>query len=325
MSKKSNLIHIILAVVVVFVVAFTVIKFLNWGDYVNLDEIFKESTGKEYSDTFDRFIQLTDEHGILVPAREDDGETVIVAFGNAPFADDRNSKDSLAGLIADMTGATVYNCSVSGSYLASIPYKDNVSDPRNAFNFYWLCHFIKSEEAKQYYLSAVEEMGDSAPPDAMEVYNTLTAIDFDKVDVITIMYDGSDYLAGHPIYNSLDSMDIDCFTGNLEAGIGILKANFPHIRIIVMSPTYAFSDKIDEKTGKYMSSDMVRYGQDVLSTYVIRQYDSCFFSSVTYVDHLYGTITGANAEQYLIDNLHLNVEGRKKVAERFVQALTCFD
>lgn len=325
MGKKINLIHIVLVVVVVFVIAFTIIKFSNWGEYVDLDKIFSENSGKVYSDTLDTFSPLTDEHGVRIPAKEDDGETVIVAFGNAPFADDRNSKDSLAGLIEDMTGATVYNCSVSGSYLASIPYKDYVSDPRNAFNFYWLCHFITNDVVRQNYLSAMEEMGTAAPPDAMEVYNTLTSIDFEKVDVITIMYDGSDYLAGHLMYSDLNPEDIDCFTGNLEAGIGLLRENFPHIRIIVLSPTYAFSDKIDEKTGKYMSSDMVRYGQDVLSTYVIKQYDSCSSISVTFVDNLYGTVTGANAEQYLIDNLHLNVEGRKKVAARFVQALTYFD
>lgn len=325
MGKKINLIHIVPVAVVVFVIAFTVIKFSNWGEYIDLDEIFKENSGKEYSDTFDTFSPLTDKHGVRIPAKEDDGETVIVAFGNAPFADDRNSKDNLANLIADMTGATVYNCSLSGSYLAAIPYRDYASDPLNAFNFYWLCHLIRHEGVRQNYLSALKEMGTSAPPEAMEVYNTLTSIDFEKVDVITIMYDGSDYLAGHLMYSDLNPEDIDCFTGNLEAGIGILRENFPHIRIIVLSPTYAFSDKIDETTGKYMSSDMVRYGQDVLSTYVIKQYESCVNNSVTFVDNLYGTVTGANAEQYLIDNLHLNVEGRKKVAERFVQALTYFD
>lgn len=46
---------------------------------------------------------------------------------------------------------------------------------------------------------------------------------------------------------------------------------------------------------------------------------------VTFVDNLYGTVTEDNAQDYLIDHLHLNVAGRKKVAERFVYALNYFE
>ena len=54
----------------------------------------------------------------------------------------------------------------------------------------------------------------------------------------------------------------------------MLQDIYPHIRIIVMSPPYAFSDQLDEN-GDYISSDITRYGQDVLSTYVIKEYGSC--------------------------------------------------
>ena len=37
------------------------------------------------------------------------------------------------------------------------------------------------------------------------------------------------------------------------------------------------------------------------------------------------TIHEDNAREYLSDHIHLNVEGRKKVAERFVYALNYFD
>ena len=37
------------------------------------------------------------------------------------------------------------------------------------------------------------------------------------------------------------------------------------------------------------------------------------------------TIHEDNASEYLIDHVHLNVEGRKKVAQRFVDALYQFN
>ena len=139
------------------------------------------------------------------------------------------------------------------------------------------------------------------------------------MDVITLMYDGSDYLAGHNMYSDENPTDIQQFTGNMEAGIELIQQTYPHIRIIVMSPPYAYA--IDED-GNYVSSDMYRYNnQDVLSTYVIKQYGSAYTRGVTFVDHLYGTITESNADKYLTDNIHLNTEGRKLVAQRFVDAL----
>jgi len=80
-----------------------------------------------------------------------------------------------------------------------------------------------------------------------------------------------------------------------------------------------------DENGEYISSDQIRYAEDVFSTYVIKQYAACAENQVTFIDNLYGTITEDNAKDYLIDNIHLNVEGRKKIAERFIYALNYYD
>ena len=318
--------HIVLAAVSLLVIAVIAYKVVNWGEFVDLDEIFKDGSG-EYSDTFDSIIRLIDKNGIPIEPINDDGKTTIVAFGNAPFADDRNAKNNLANMIADKTGATVYNCSVSGSYLASLPYENNYETeaPINAFNFYWMCHLACDNLYDNNYRTALETLGDNAPPEAQEVYDTIKSINFNDVDVITIMYDASDYLAGHPMYSDDDFTDITQFTGNLEAGIQLLQETYPYIRIIVLSPAYAYSDVLDETTGKYISSDIMRYGHDVLSTYVIKQCTSCIRNRVTFVDNLYGTVTAENADACLTDYLHLNVTGREKIADRFIYALNYYN
>lgn len=319
-------VHIVLISVSLLVIAAIIYKVVNWGEFIDLNEIFKNGAG-EYSDTFDSIILLVDKSGTPIAPVSDDGKTTIVVFGNAPFADDRNSKDNTANMIADMTGATVYNCSVTGSYLASLPYEYNYETeaPINAFNFYWMCHLAVGSLVDQNYRTALETLGNNAPPEAQEVYDTIKSINFDEVDVVTVMYDASDYLAGHPMYNDEDFTDITQFTGNLEAGIQLLQETYPHIRIIVLSPAYAYSDVIDEETGKYVSSDITRYGQDVLSTYVLKQCASCIRNRVSFVDNLYGTVTAENADDCLTDYLHLNAAGRKKIADRFVYALNYYN
>ncbi len=310
-----NIHVLLLGMFVIFVVAI-IWKFSNWGTYVDISEIESDHSAG-YSDVLDHFLPLMDKEGNIVPTGKPEN---IVVFGNSPFADDRDSEDNLANLIAEATDAKVYNCSVSNSYLASQwPFFDADEKPMDAYCLYWLVTLGVNGANKAYYTNAAEKLGDAIPPDAQEVFDTLTSLDFNTVDTVVIMYDATDYLLGHEMYDDLNSTNITQFTGNLEAGIELLQMTYPHIRIIVLSPTYAYG--INEN-GEYVSGDIQRYGQDVLSTYVIKQGESCFSRSVSFVDNFYGTITEDNADEYLIDNLHLNVEGRKLIVERFMQALS---
>ncbi len=319
---KINIHIVLLAVFVLFVLAI-IFKFSTWGVHVDLDEIFKDGYGT-YDNSFDSILPLITADGD--PVYEYYGEgTNILFFGNAPLADDRDSEDNLVNMIQEKTGANVYNCSISGSYLASTDY-GVVPDvnPNDAFNFYWLCFLPLGDLMDQSYLTSVKELtaDGECPPEAMDVYNTLKTIDLNSIDVIALMYDGSDYLAGREMYSDGGDSDPITFTGNMLAGITMLQAEFPHIRFIVMSPTYAYG--LDED-GNYVSSDIQRYGQDVLSTYVIKQAELCSLYSLTYVDHLYGTVNANNAKEYLIDHIHLNPSGREAVANRFVDALTYYN
>lgn len=322
-SSRINMHIVFLIVFLLLIIALIVgvaYRFLHWGRNVDLDEFFKDGTGT-VDNTLDMILPLKDENENPL-YRTYGKDSTIVFFGNGPFADDRSSKDNLVNLIQEMTGATVYNCSVEGSYLAALNYYLEPKEyPMDIFNFYWLCHVAAGDEVDPIFLEGVKTLGASAPAETMDVYNTLNALDPNTVDVIAIMYDASDYLAGHSMFSLENSTDISTFTGNLEAGIGVLKDAFPNARIMVLSPAYAYG--IDEN-GKYVSSDIQRYGHDVLSTYVSLQSQSCYARGVTFVDNLYGTITEDNASEYLTDNLHLNLDGRKKIAQRFVDALNYF-
>lgn len=312
----SALIHIGFALIIFIILGLVFWRVMNFGTKKNIDDYESEFS----LEVLDSIMPLIPQEGVTV---KDDGKTTIVAFGNAPFADDRDSEDSLANIIQDMTGATVINCSVGDSYLAAdgATLSADIA-PMDAFNFYWLTTAFCLRNNDFVYQDIFNTLGDNMPEDGLEAYETLMDIDFNTVDVIVLMYDGNDYLAGHNMYSDQNDTDIQQFTGNMCAGIDLIKETYPHIRIIVMSPTYAFA--INEE-GEYVSSDKYRYGQDVLSTYVIKQFGYAYDRSVTFVDNLYGTIHEDNASQYLTDHLHLNVEGRKLVAERFVYALNYFD
>lgn len=303
--------HVLFALVLLVVVGLLGYRITHWGQRVSQSDIFKDGQGS-YDDSWDSILPLTDENGKMIV---NDASNIVV-FGNAPFADDRGSSDNLASLIAKETGATVYNCSISGSYLAAQHTNfDPTLAPMDAYCLYWLVNLAAGVPLDSYYNDAAEALGDKTPPEAEEVVNTVKTLDFNTIDTVAIMYDATDYLMGNAMYNDDNPTDPTQFTGNLEASIEVLQSLYPQIRIIVMSPTYAYA--IDED-GNYVSSDIYIYnGRDVLSTYVIKECYSANLHSVSFMDNLYGSITEDNAKEYLTDNLHLNVKGRKLIAKRF--------
>lgn len=315
--------HFALLATVIAVIGITAYRVTHWGSFISQEEIFEDGEGV-YVDNYDSIFPVEDEEGnILLPDHDGNGLSILV-LGNAPFADDTDSEDSLAAMVEELTGGTVINCAVSGSYMAAQwPYLSPKDAPMDVYTPYWLCALaiLDDKDLDRHYENAAEILGEERPPEADYVFETFSNIDLNTIDVVTFMYDASDYLMGHPMYSDENPTDVEQFTGNMEAAISILRENYPHLRIIVMSPTYAFA--IDDN-GEYISSDVKRYGWDVLSTYVIRQCFSCNSRGVTFVDNLYGTITEDNAAEYLTDNLHLNVEGRRLVAERFLYALNYF-
>lgn len=304
-------VHVFFALVMIIVIGLVAYRFTHWGQRVSQSDIFKDGQGS-YDDSWDSILPLTDENGQMVITDASN----IVLFGNAPFADDRDSSDSLANLIAKETGANVYNCSISGSYLAAQELNfDPTVAAMDAYCLYWLVSLATGAPIDNYYVQAAEHLGDKTPADAEEVINTLKTLDFNTIDTVAIMYDATDYLLGNPMYNDDNPTDPTQFTGNLEASLDVLQSLYPQIRIIVMSPTYAYA--VDEN-GDYVSSDMYIYNnRDVLSTYVIKECYSANVHSVSFMDNLYGSITEDNAKEYLTDNLHLNVKGRKLIAKRF--------
>ena len=315
--------HIVLLAVVVITVGIIIFKFSNWGQFI--DPSTNSGDPDDYqAENYDNILPLTDKSGNLIAPDLSDGLSIAV-FGNSPFADDRGSSDNLASMLAEMTGATVYNFSIGGSYLASTqahPYTD--VNPWDAFTFYWMAFLSTDIEVDDYVGQALNVLGDSAPSEIAEVHSLYSTVDFDKIDIIVVMYDAADYLMGHSMYNSDNPTDIQTFTGNLTAGLEMMQQYHPNTRIIVMSPPYAFSSERDEN-GNYVSSDIVKYNGSALSEFAIQEAYICGQMQITFVDNIYGTFNENNASDYLTDNLHLNAEGRRKVAEHLVEAINYYN
>ena len=313
--------HVFFAVFSLFIIVTLILFFKNWGVEIDQDYIDKNGVFDDGRDTFDVYAPLLDENGKVLANKS---PHTVLFFGNSPFADDRDSENNVVNLVAKKTGATVYNCSVAKSYLTatSKTLKYSISG-QDVYNFYWLCIYLTWDEELDYFDWLEENPEATIFPETAELRHTLETVDVNTIDTICIMYDGSDYLAGHKYTNPDNPTDIRSFTGNLQAGIEVLRERCPHIRIIVMSPTYAFG--VDDD-GNYVSSDIMVYpGGETLSTYVLKECETVGSQGLTFIDNLYGTFNEDEASEYLIDNLHLNQKGREKLATRISSAITHYD
>jgi len=314
-------VHVLLIVVALLIFLFIFFTIKGWGVIIDDDYINEHAVYSDGRDCFDDLQPLTDEDGNLLANHK---PHTILFFGNGAFAEDRNSENNVVNLIAKKSGSTVYNCSVEGSYLAakssSMIYTESGLD---VYNFYWLCIYLTWDEELDYFDWLESQPNANILPETKELRKTLETIDMSTVDTIAIMYDGSDYLAGSRFHNPENPTDIMTFTGNLAAGLDVLQAKYPEIRIIVMSPTYAFG--VDDN-GNYVSSDIKKYeGGEALSTYMLKEGEVTGERRITFVDNIYGTFNEDEAPEFLKDNIHLNQKGRELLATRFIGALTRYD
>lgn len=315
-KKKFRInLHLVFVLVILLCIGVLVSKFIGFGQRVTKEDIDAVSVPDNPEiEVYDYFVPVMAEDDGTFPT--DDGITTVVCLGNSPFSDDRASKDNVCSLLAEQTGATVYNCSIPDSYLSSYNYTFLSDYPMDAFSFYWLTTIFAADNQK--IIEQAYNAMDEVPSDLKEAVDLLKSIDFNAVDAIVLMYDAADYFNGRPMYSDENETDIQCFTGAMTAGIELIKAKFPWIRVIVMSPSYAFGVAED---GSYVSSDIKTYGQHYLSTYFNKQFQAAYSLEVTFVDNLYGSFHEDNARDYLKDNVHLNQKGRERIASRIKEAL----
>ncbi len=309
---RKNIIHVIFFLLLFLIIGVIAVRLHLWNNSastLDLSEVNAREFEREVLDYFTPYTYDGD------PVNDQD-ETVIAFFGNSPLADDSGTDDCLAEMIGELTDATVYNFAVADSTLAcedtDITY---TAGDRDLFGLYWLTTIFTVDNdvlvtrAQQANTYSVEDIA---------TLSMISNLDFTDVDIIAIMYDLSDYLAVRKMYSYEDTTDITRFAGALEASISLIQTYYPHIQIIVMSPTYGYVVAAD---GSYQDSSQVTFDDEgTLGSYVQYEADVCYKMFVSFVDNYYGTISIEEADEYLLDNKHISVEGRRLLADRFLEA-----
>ncbi len=322
--KKFNVFHIIFIALILFLGLAVFLRIKGWVRVVDPAAIPGTEEGVADYECHDHIMPLTDEEYNLIRQNE---ETILI-LGNDPFAADRGDEKGLGTMLGKLSGASVINCAVSGSYIGMIePCFDFSVNPMNIFSPYYLaCVACGGKDYTTDLETAETALGNSFPEEGREILSLLGELDISSVDVIVIFYDGEDYLKGTP--TGLDearySDPYSTYLGAFSSTVEMLRMYAPKARFIIMSAPYMY---ISGKDGKPEACEDHPNSEGAdLSDYVLGLYRMCVNDfDITFLDNYYTGINFPDGTGYLSDGRHLNEEGRQLVSERLMYALTYYD
>ena len=239
---------------------------------------------------------------------------VIVNFGDSIFGNKRPPND-ISTALADITGATVYNCGFGGCRMSC--HLENW----DAFSMYRIATAI-TERDFSYQDSIDVDSVEGMPEYFKEARELLKKIDFNKVDIITIAYGTNDYTSGRILTNHDDKKDVKSFTGALRFSIEKITECYPHIKIFLCTPTYRFwmdenGEFIEDSDTKICGAstliDFVRATQNVANEYHLKCINNYFELGINKFNRKYYFPNN--------DGTHHNINGAKLIAEHMASEL----
>ncbi len=312
MRPKESTVHLVLIGVIVLMLFYGLIRLILWnigqdsGYDPNADSTEYETEALDYIQPLDRK---------LLEGREDDGITTILCLGNDPFSDERGP-EGLAELIASKCDATVYNCAFPSSCISMKYQEYSDSYPLDALSLYLVTASLCGGDyaLMEHAVNQLTQGQDAA----VAALDTLKNVDFAKVDMLVMMYDLNDYRDGRSLVDLNNDINLLTWAGALNASIQQIQQAYPHIRIVLLSPSYG---SYEDENGNLIDGDKTNLGNGVLPDYVQYEVDTAMANGVSILDNYYGTITQSAAEECLVDGYRLNRTGRERIAARFAKAI----
>lgn len=171
-------------------------------------------------------------------------DITIVNLGDSIFGQEvREERNPVSYLLSKYTGATVINCAFGGTRMTN-----RGSGVFDAFDFPSITSAIVAEDfTLQEETLASDNVGDDVIPYQYDrILPNLKAVDWSKVDVVTLNYGTNDYTANVPL---------ETFKSTAIENIGALMSKYPHITFVLITPTWRFWYNAD---GTYMEDSTTR-------------------------------------------------------------------
>lgn len=151
-----------------------------------------------------------------------------------------------------------------------------------------------------------------------DTIDELECIDFQQAEILVLAFGINDYHAGIPMDNERNPLDESTYGGALRSVLATLQRTNPNLRIILVTPTYAW----------YLSNRLTCEEYDTgavfLEEYVEKEISVAEEFGVEVIDLYHGVYAHEDWEDwktYTVDGLHPNEYGREMIAEKIAEAI----
>ncbi len=219
----------------------------------------------------------------------------ILFFGDSVIGNFDGSL-SIPGVVAGLSGATVYNCGYGGNS-AAMPEPDSIGLPS--------------------ILDAFFRRDISALPEDAQVYKGISSYladpPVDKELCFLINYGLNDYFTGYEV-SSGDPYDVSTYCGAVRTAVRTIRANVPDARIILCTPN--FVNIFDAGTEPHGTSGSVLTDYADALTELSRELHTELLDNYRELG-----ITGENHGDYLQDMVHPGIACRYLIGKRICYLL----
>ncbi len=256
--------------------------------------------------------------GVIGGYRELRKETYrIVCLGDSIIGNERGDT-SITGVLEELLGEPVYNGAFGGSTMSCRVKEDRAAVTTDTLSMARLSEAIAQQD---FYVQNAGVTRCAVMEYFPEAVYGFQDIDFDKTEILIIEHGVNDYQTGVPLDNPDNLRDVYTFGGALRYSLENLKAAYPKLRIILVTPTYCWY------LAKESNCQEIDNGGGILEDYVNLELEIAAQYGVEVLDNYHESGIGAsgNFEEWKVytqDGLHLNETGRRLVAERIAERIT---
>lgn len=219
-----------------------------------------------------------------------------VHFGDSITADIYPEGTDYTSTIAKETGLNTINVGFGGCMMSKHPAPEY-----DAFSMYQLANNIVANN-----FTLQEGKYGQVPTYYAERINRLKALKWNDVSYVTIAYGTNDH--GNAVLNAADDFDITTFKGALNHSLKTLLTAYPHLKIIMVPPTFKFrvgypgTDSDNWEKSGVKITDYITAINELKNIYKYPVVDSYYGLGINKYNQLYYISSD--------DGIHLNEIGR---------------
>ncbi len=238
----------------------------------------------------------------------------IVFFGDSVYGNTRD-ESSIPHQVGKLLDKTVYNGAFGGTSASRAGDMDRMDYSDESLSLTALASAVYAKDfGVQQTISATQTISAYF----MDAIDGLEKIDFAEVETVIIGHGINDYHLGVASDNEKNDKDTTTFGGALRRAVELLRKTNPHIRIVLVTPTYSWL--VDGG----LTCEEFNGGGGILEEYVETELAIARECGVDVIDLYHDVFPHETWEDwgiYTFDGVHPNEAGRALIAKKIAEYL----